>query len=195
MHRTEAVKKLRTFANALKARARHPFTCSDRLLEPGRQQERSRSLSHDDPRSRFNAFDLVARKAAAPARPGCQRRPDDAERLASLNSSNLRLEVIRRFELMLMYALAPHSRHAGRFGASRRRSAENPSLLPAVLVGARPAEMGDRDHLRRACHCIGELKLRYKDVRWRDIAGIGNVLRHEYQRIDENQIRLERAER
>ena len=34
-------------------------------------------------------------------------------------------------------------------------------------------------------HLNRELKSRYKDVRWRDIAGIGNVLRHEYQRIDD----------
>ncbi|MGH6679688.1 MAG: HepT-like ribonuclease domain-containing protein [Bradyrhizobium sp.] len=30
-----------------------------------------------------------------------------------------------------------------------------------------------------------ELKSRHKDVRWTDIAGIGNILRHEYQRIDD----------
>jgi uncharacterized protein with HEPN domain len=33
-------------------------------------------------------------------------------------------------------------------------------------------------------HLGRELKLQHKDVRWKDIAGIGNILRHEYQRID-----------
>jgi uncharacterized protein with HEPN domain len=33
-------------------------------------------------------------------------------------------------------------------------------------------------------HLVGELKSQHKDVRWQDIAGIGNILRHEYQRVD-----------
>lgn len=33
-------------------------------------------------------------------------------------------------------------------------------------------------------HLNRELKSPHRDVRWKDIAGIGNVLRHEYQRID-----------
>jgi uncharacterized protein with HEPN domain len=33
-------------------------------------------------------------------------------------------------------------------------------------------------------HLDGELKSLHKDVRWKDIAGIGNILRHEYQRLD-----------
>jgi uncharacterized protein with HEPN domain len=33
-------------------------------------------------------------------------------------------------------------------------------------------------------HLERELKLQHKEVRWKDIAGIGNILRHEYQRID-----------
>jgi uncharacterized protein with HEPN domain len=33
-------------------------------------------------------------------------------------------------------------------------------------------------------HLGGELKSQHKDVRSKDIAGIGNILRHEYQRID-----------
>jgi uncharacterized protein with HEPN domain len=33
-------------------------------------------------------------------------------------------------------------------------------------------------------HLPRELKSQYKDVRWVDIAGIGNILRHEYQRVD-----------
>jgi uncharacterized protein with HEPN domain len=28
------------------------------------------------------------------------------------------------------------------------------------------------------------LKARHKEVRWKDIAGIGNILRHDYQRVD-----------
>jgi uncharacterized protein with HEPN domain len=28
------------------------------------------------------------------------------------------------------------------------------------------------------------LKSQHRDVRWQDIAGIGNILRHEYQRVD-----------
>ena len=33
-------------------------------------------------------------------------------------------------------------------------------------------------------HLGREFKSQHKDVRWTDIAGIGNVLRHEYQRVD-----------
>ena len=33
-------------------------------------------------------------------------------------------------------------------------------------------------------HLGRELKAQHKDVRWKDIAGIGNILRHEYQRVD-----------
>jgi uncharacterized protein with HEPN domain len=33
-------------------------------------------------------------------------------------------------------------------------------------------------------HLTRELKSQHKDVRWKDIAGIGNILRHDYQRID-----------
>jgi uncharacterized protein with HEPN domain len=33
-------------------------------------------------------------------------------------------------------------------------------------------------------HLDRELKSQHKDVRWKDIAGIGNILRHEYQRVD-----------
>jgi uncharacterized protein with HEPN domain len=33
-------------------------------------------------------------------------------------------------------------------------------------------------------HLGREHKLRHKEVRWKDIAGIGNILRHEYQRVD-----------
>jgi uncharacterized protein with HEPN domain len=33
-------------------------------------------------------------------------------------------------------------------------------------------------------HLPRELKSPHKEVRWKDIAGIGNILRHEYQRVD-----------
>ena len=33
-------------------------------------------------------------------------------------------------------------------------------------------------------HLGGDQKAQHKDVRWKDIAGIGNILRHDYQRID-----------
>jgi uncharacterized protein with HEPN domain len=34
-------------------------------------------------------------------------------------------------------------------------------------------------------HLPQDIKSRYPDVPWRQIAGIGNVLRHDYERIDE----------
>ncbi|OYU86762.1 MAG: hypothetical protein CFE29_27495 [Bradyrhizobiaceae bacterium PARB1] len=34
-------------------------------------------------------------------------------------------------------------------------------------------------------HLGRELKAQHKEVRWKDIAGIGNILRHEYQRVDD----------
>ena len=33
-------------------------------------------------------------------------------------------------------------------------------------------------------HLDRDLKAIHKDVRWQDIAGIGNFLRHDYQRVD-----------
>ncbi|MGC2087464.1 MAG: HepT-like ribonuclease domain-containing protein [Bradyrhizobium sp.] len=33
-------------------------------------------------------------------------------------------------------------------------------------------------------HLGHELKSTHKNVRWQDIAGIGNILRHDYQRVD-----------
>lgn len=33
-------------------------------------------------------------------------------------------------------------------------------------------------------HLSRDLKSQHKGVRWEDIAGIGNILRHDYQRID-----------
>src|SRR5579872_4739411 len=33
-------------------------------------------------------------------------------------------------------------------------------------------------------HLARDLKSQHKYVRWQDIAGIGNILRHEYQRVD-----------
>jgi uncharacterized protein with HEPN domain len=33
-------------------------------------------------------------------------------------------------------------------------------------------------------HLGRDLKVQHRDVRWKDIAGIGNILRHDYQRID-----------
>jgi uncharacterized protein with HEPN domain len=33
-------------------------------------------------------------------------------------------------------------------------------------------------------HLGREFKFQHNDVRWKDIAGIGNILRHEYQRVD-----------
>jgi uncharacterized protein with HEPN domain len=33
-------------------------------------------------------------------------------------------------------------------------------------------------------HLGRDLKSQHKDVRWKDIAGIGNILRHDYQRVD-----------
>jgi uncharacterized protein with HEPN domain len=34
-------------------------------------------------------------------------------------------------------------------------------------------------------HLGPKLKAQHKDVRWKDIAGIGNILRHEYQHVDD----------
>jgi uncharacterized protein with HEPN domain len=33
-------------------------------------------------------------------------------------------------------------------------------------------------------HLNSDLKAQHNDLRWEDIAGIGNILRHEYQRVD-----------
>jgi len=33
-------------------------------------------------------------------------------------------------------------------------------------------------------HLGRDLKAQHEDARWQDIAGIGNILRHDYQRVD-----------
>ncbi len=33
-------------------------------------------------------------------------------------------------------------------------------------------------------HLGRDMKAQHRDVRWKDIAGIGNILRHDYQRVD-----------
>lgn len=38
--------------------------------------------------------------------------------------------------------------------------------------------------ISEARHLGRELKGHHKGVRWKDIAGIGNILRHDYQRVD-----------
>jgi uncharacterized protein with HEPN domain len=37
-------------------------------------------------------------------------------------------------------------------------------------------------------HLGRDLKAQHKDVRWKDIAGIGNILRHDYQRVDASRL-------
>lgn len=63
MHRTEAVKKLRTLANALKARGATSLYLfgSTARNQAGSKSDLDLFLDYD-PRSRFNAFDLVAAK-------------------------------------------------------------------------------------------------------------------------------------
>jgi len=42
-----------------------------------------------------------------------------------------------------------------------------------------------REVISEASRHLGrDLKAQHRDVRWKDIAGIGNILRHEYQRVD-----------
>src|SRR3977135_329213 len=53
------------------------------------------------------------------------------------------------------------------------------SWLRRSAMGRRSRVISDASrHLGR------DLKAQHKDVRWKDIAGIGNILRHDYQRID-----------
>ena len=63
MHRTEAVKKLRGFADALKARGATSLYLfgSTARKQAGSKSDLDLFLDYD-PRSRFNAFDLVAAK-------------------------------------------------------------------------------------------------------------------------------------
>lgn len=37
-------------------------------------------------------------------------------------------------------------------------------------------------------HLPNDLKARYGDIPWAEIAGIGNILRHEYQRVDDREL-------
>ncbi|MCP1847428.1 MULTISPECIES: HepT-like ribonuclease domain-containing protein [unclassified Bradyrhizobium] len=39
-------------------------------------------------------------------------------------------------------------------------------------------------------HLGSELKAQHENVRWKDIAGIGNILRHDYQRVDATRSRM-----
>jgi len=49
---------------------------------------------------------------------------------------------------------------------------------------ARPFERGIEVISEASRHLGRDLKAQHKDVRWKDIAGIGNILRHDYQRVD-----------
>jgi uncharacterized protein with HEPN domain len=62
-------------------------------------------------------------------------------------------------------------------GKSFRNFEKSWLLRSAVERGIEVTSEASR-HLDRG------LKARHKDVRWKDIAGIGNILRQDYQRVD-----------
>ena len=69
--------------------------------------------------------------------------------------------------------------------------------IEATVAGASFAEYARNWTMRRAVergieiiseasrHLPEELKARYPQIYWREIAGIGNLLRHEYGRVDD----------
>jgi uncharacterized protein with HEPN domain len=72
-----------------------------------------------------------------------------------------------------------------------RASEASKKPLPAKLSGTTRSwvlrsalERGVEVISEASRHLGRELKSQHKDVRWKDIAGVGNILRHEYQRID-----------
>jgi uncharacterized protein with HEPN domain len=79
---------------------------------------------------------------------------------------------------------APHLRHESIQGIEKAivgktfRDYERSSVLRSAL------ERGVEVISEASRHLGRELKSQHKDVRWKDIAGIGNILRHEYQRVD-----------
>jgi uncharacterized protein with HEPN domain len=68
---------------------------------------------------------------------------------------------------------------------SKERSPEKRSAITNVPWLLRSAVERGIEVISEASRHLGrDLKAQHKDVRWKDIAGIGNILRHDYQRID-----------
>jgi hypothetical protein len=67
-----------------------------------------------------------------------------------------------------------------RKGARRK----DPSSLSALVGAALGCRARYRDYFRGQSSPRPRLEAQHKNVRWKDIAGIGNILRHDYQRVD-----------
>jgi uncharacterized protein with HEPN domain len=87
-------------------------------------------------------------------------------------------------------SLAAHPRHARKHPWNRKalagktiRDYERSWLLSSAV------ERGVEIIAEASRHLGRDLKAQHKDVRWKDIAGIGNILRHDYQRVDASIIR------
>jgi uncharacterized protein with HEPN domain len=80
---------------------------------------------------------------------------------------------------------APHPRHAGEYpGIERAIAGKNFRDFERSWVLRSAIERGIEVISEASRHLGREIKSQHKDVRWKDIAGIGNILRHDYQRVD-----------
>jgi uncharacterized protein with HEPN domain len=68
-------------------------------------------------------------------------------------------------------------------GGSKKRSPEFREFERSWLLRS-AVERGIEVISEASRHLSRDLKAQHKDVRWKDIAGIGNILRHDYQRVE-----------
>ena len=68
-------------------------------------------------------------------------------------------------------------------GIERAIRSKTPSSYSKSWVTRSAVERGIEIISEASRHLPKELKAKHKNVRWKDIAGIGNILRHEYQRV------------
>jgi uncharacterized protein with HEPN domain len=81
-------------------------------------------------------------------------------------------------------SVAPHPRHACIRGIEKAIAGKTFRDYERSWVLRSALERGIEVISEASRHLGRELKSQHKDVRWKDIAGIGNILRHEYQRVD-----------
>jgi len=69
-------------------------------------------------------------------------------------------------------------------GIERAVRGKTPSSYAKSWVTRSAVERGVEIISEASRHLPKDLKTQHKGVRWQDIAGIGNILRHEYQRVE-----------
>jgi uncharacterized protein with HEPN domain len=111
--------------------------------------------------------------------------PHHAQRAPSVGSQKGRGRGNAAFLDGRPLALATHPRHVRKHSRNRkghRRQSLSRYQRSWLLRSA--IERGIEVISEASRHLGRDLKAQHEDVRWKDIAGIGNILRHEYRHID-----------